>query len=89
MKGRATIVLDVGKTLAKLSLWSSEGALIERRARPNERIKAGAYVALDTAGIEGWVVEAHARERRVRIWASRAVQLGQIAAFGGAIIAKA
>lgn len=57
MKGRATIVLDVGKTLAKLSLWSSGGELIERRVRPNERIKAGSYVALDTAGIEGWAVE--------------------------------
>lgn len=57
MKGRATIVLDVGKTLAKLSLWSPAGELIERRVRPNERIKAGAYVALDTAGIEGWAVE--------------------------------
>ena len=57
MKGRATIVLDVGKTLAKLSLWSSGGALIERRVRPNERVKVGAYVALDTTGIEGWVVE--------------------------------
>ena len=57
MKGRATIVLDVGKTLAKLSLWSPAGELIERRVRPNERIKAGAYAALDTAGIEGWAVE--------------------------------
>lgn len=57
MRGRATIVLDVGKTLAKLSLWSPAGELIKRRVRPNERIKAGAYVALDTAGIEGWAVE--------------------------------
>jgi len=58
MKGRATIILDVGKTLAKLSLWSSEGALIERRVRPNERVNAGSYAALDAAGIEAWVSEA-------------------------------
>lgn len=57
MKGRATIVLDVGKTLAKLSLWSSEGALIERRVRANARIDTGAYAALDAAGIEAWVAE--------------------------------
>lgn len=57
MKGRATIVLDVGKTLAKLSLWSPDGAMIERRVRPNERIKTESYLALDTAGIEAWVVE--------------------------------
>lgn len=58
MRGRATIILDVGKTLAKLSLWSPEGALIERRVRPNDRVKVGSYMALDTAGIEAWVVEA-------------------------------
>ncbi|UKK85608.1 carbohydrate kinase [Sphingopyxis sp. BSN-002] len=54
MRGRATIVLDVGKTLAKLSLWSPDGALIERRVRPNERVRAAGYAALDTAGIELW-----------------------------------
>jgi sugar (pentulose or hexulose) kinase len=57
MKGRATIILDVGKTLAKLSLWSPDGALIERRVRPNARIETGHYVALDAAGIEAWAAE--------------------------------
>ena len=57
MKGRATIVLDIGKTLAKLSLWSPDGALIERRVRPNEHIRTAGYAALDTAGIEAWAVE--------------------------------
>lgn len=55
MKGRATIILDVGKTLAKLSLWAPDGTLIERRSRPNARVEAGAYRALDTAGIETWL----------------------------------
>lgn len=58
MEGRATIVLDVGKTLAKLTLWSPEGALIERRVRANARVQAGAYIALDVAGIETWMAEA-------------------------------
>ncbi|MBO9696281.1 MAG: carbohydrate kinase [Sphingopyxis sp.] len=57
MRDRATIVLDVGKTLAKLSLWAPDGVLVERRVRPNERIRAGSYMALDTAGIEGWIAE--------------------------------
>lgn len=57
MKGRATIVLDIGKTLAKLSLWAPDGALVERRVRANERVHAGGYAALDTAGIEGWAAE--------------------------------
>lgn len=57
MRGRATIVLDVGKTLSKLSLWSPDGALIERRVRPNERVRTADYAALDTAGIELWATE--------------------------------
>jgi sugar (pentulose or hexulose) kinase len=57
MKGRATIVLDVGKTLAKLSLWSPDGAMIERRVRANAHVHTGAYSALDAAGIEAWAAE--------------------------------
>ena len=51
----ATIVLDVGKTLAKLSLWTAGGKLIERRTRPNARVTAGGYRALDALGIEKWM----------------------------------
>src|SRR3569833_1415245 len=56
MAERAPIVLDVGKTLSKLSLWTSEGQLQERRTRANHRDGT-----LDTAGIEGWI-EATLRE---------------------------
>lgn len=55
MRERAIVVLDVGKTMAKLSLWSSAGESIARETRPNARIETGAYVALDAAGIEDWV----------------------------------
>ena len=57
MKGRATIVLDIGKTLAKLSLWSADGAMIERRVRANARVTSASYLALDAAGIEAWMAE--------------------------------
>lgn len=57
MKARATIILDVGKTLAKLSLWSPDGVLIERRVRANARVATKAYLALDAAGIEAWAAE--------------------------------
>ncbi len=57
MAGRSTIVLDVGKTLSKLSLWTPEGRLLERRTRPNPRIDTGQYTALDVVGIERWVEE--------------------------------
>lgn len=49
------IVLDVGKTLAKLSLWDRSGRLIERRARPNMQGRTGDYIALDAMGIEAWL----------------------------------
>jgi sugar (pentulose or hexulose) kinase len=49
------VVLDVGKTLAKLSLWTPGGELVARAARANTRVDAGSYVALDAAGIEAWI----------------------------------
>jgi len=55
MGAQATVVLDVGKTLTKLSLWTPDGRLIAQCNRPNERVDTGAYVALDTVGIEEFV----------------------------------
>ena len=55
MADNAIVVLDVGKTMAKLSLWTNAGMLIVREVRANARIDAGPYVALDAEGIEGWM----------------------------------
>lgn len=57
MGGDAIIVLDCGKTLAKLSLWRPDGSLVARRTRPNLRVETADYVALDAAGIESWLAE--------------------------------
>lgn len=57
MLNRCIVVLDLGKTHAKLTLWTPEGSLIERRSRPNPALASGAYRALDTAGIERWAEE--------------------------------
>ena len=54
MKDGLTVVLDVGKTLTKLSLWGPSGILIAKEVRPNQRVDAGAYAALDALGIEAW-----------------------------------
>lgn len=51
------VVLDVGKTLAKLSLWRPSGEMVARATRPNVRSDAGGYVGLDVAGIEPWIAE--------------------------------
>ncbi len=62
------VVLDVGKTLSKLSLWDRAGTLVARETRPNQRVDAGAYAALDAAGVEAWaahVLRDFARRGRV------------------------
>ena len=55
MHGDLRVVLDVGKTMAKLTLWTMGGELIARATRANMRVDAGDYVALDVEGIETWL----------------------------------
>jgi sugar (pentulose or hexulose) kinase len=51
-------VLDVGKTLAKVTLWSPTGELLGRKTRLNARQTAPAgYPMLDVAGTEGLFAE--------------------------------
>jgi sugar (pentulose or hexulose) kinase len=50
---RAIITLDIGKTHAKLTLWSRSGAIIARRSRANAKPEK----VLDAAGIEGWLAQ--------------------------------
>jgi hypothetical protein len=52
-----TVVIDVGKTLSKVSLWAPDGALVERWTRANDRIAGPGFAALDAAGIETWLAE--------------------------------
>jgi len=62
------VVLDIGKTLSKLTVWTAAGVLVDRRTRPNARHVGGPYATLDTDGIEAWVAEtltAFARMGRV------------------------
>ena len=51
------VVLDVGKTLAKLTMWSPERRLIERRDYRNKLVMSDGYPALDVGGIETWLAE--------------------------------
>jgi sugar (pentulose or hexulose) kinase len=51
VQGRAIIILDVGKTRAKLSLWDSKGTLIDRQTRANVATDG----ALDVHGIALWL----------------------------------
>jgi sugar (pentulose or hexulose) kinase len=49
------VVVDVGKTLSKASLWAPDGVLVARRDRPNLRVQGPGYAALDAPGIEDWL----------------------------------
>ena len=57
MTERAALVLDVGKTLSKLSLWDASGRRLAYSSRANDRVETGAYVALDADGIEDFVAD--------------------------------
>lgn len=51
---RLIVVLDLGKTLAKLSLWTSQGEQLERITRANRSSLDGASATLDLDGIHDW-----------------------------------
>lgn len=57
----AIIVIDLGKTLSKVSLWSAEGAMLDRQVRPASPRELGSVRRLDSDGIESWLIEALAR----------------------------
>ena len=59
-----TVVFDVGKTLSKASLWSPDGQLVSRRARPNDTVAGPGYRALDVAGIDRFLIESLAEFAR-------------------------
>jgi len=50
-----TVVLDVGKTLSKATLWDDAANCIARRSRPNPQVSNGNSLTLDVAGIERWL----------------------------------
>ena len=58
------IVIDVGKTMAKITLWSRDGRLLDRQVRPNQRCEEGGVARLDATGIAGWALEVLAGHAR-------------------------
>jgi sugar (pentulose or hexulose) kinase len=68
MQGEGAVVLDIGKTHSKLTLWDGEGGLVDTLIRANRRVRAADYAALDVEGIESWLAEGLRRfgsQRRV------------------------
>lgn len=52
------IVIDLGKTLSKVSLWSADGRMLDRQIRPTESPVIDGIRRLDADGIAAWLVEA-------------------------------
>ncbi|NBC36500.1 carbohydrate kinase [Novosphingobium sp. FSY-8] len=50
------IVIDIGKTLSKITLWSREGQLLDRQTRPNARVEQDGIARLDVDGIQTWAM---------------------------------
>ncbi len=61
MAGGWTIVLDVGKTFSKASLWDEHGVCRGQRSHVNQSLDVGEYQALDAVGIEQWLETALAQ----------------------------
>jgi sugar (pentulose or hexulose) kinase len=49
------VVLDVGKTLAKATLWNEACECVALRTRPNRRLEVDGIPTLDASGIEAWL----------------------------------
>lgn len=53
----ATIVIDLGKTLSKVSLWDLDGHMLDRQVRPNIPLEIDGSRRLDAHDIGTWLVE--------------------------------
>lgn len=51
----AYAVLDIGKTLAKVTLWDRHGNMLARETRANQTIVIDDLRHLDVAGIDQWL----------------------------------
>lgn len=82
MDERLTVVLDIGKTVAKASLWDATGTMIAHESRANESVATDYYRALDTGGIDRWFGKALSGFAAIgRIGAIVPVAHGAAAAF--------
>lgn len=58
LKDGYAIVVDIGKTLAKVSLWSRDGQMVSRKTRPNDTVVVDGIRRLDAEGIAQWLTNA-------------------------------
>ena len=73
MNTGGTIVIDMGKTLSKVSLWDREGRMVDRQVRPNTPLSVDGLRRLDLEESGRWLLQilakfaAHPVERIVPV----------------------
>ncbi len=60
-----TIVLDIGKTVSKLSVWDERGACLTQRSRVNRGGDGKTHDTLDVDGIDSWLSDSLAELARL------------------------
>lgn len=61
MSTGSTIVIDLGKTLSKVSLWDRSGKMLDRQVRQSTPVEVDGLRRLDAAAIGEWLLEALGR----------------------------
>ncbi|MDP3549340.1 MAG: FGGY family carbohydrate kinase [Novosphingobium sp.] len=74
MDSGATIVIDLGKTLSKVSLWDAGGHMLDRQVRANIPLEVGGIRRLDAPAIGAWLLDTLGRFADVPV--SRIVPVG-------------
>ena len=57
LKSGFAIVVDIGKTLSKVSLWARDGHMLDRHVRPNAPLILDGVARLDAEAIGRWIVD--------------------------------
>lgn len=61
MSTGTTVVIDLGKTLSKVSLWAADGQMIDRETQTNKPIAINGIRRLDAERIGAWLLKTLAR----------------------------
>lgn len=81
LTGALDLVIDIGKTRAKLLVIDAAGQLAEMRERPSQTVETHGYRALDTGGVAQWLAESIASLGNLRPRLTRAIVTTHGAAF--------
>ena len=76
-----TIVVDIGKTLSKVTLWTRDGEMLDRQVRPNSAVEIDGVRRLDAEGIGAWL------RQTLRTWSGHPIETIVPVAHGAGVVA--